>query len=143
MERSRSDGTTGYDKDILPLAPPVEPVPFRGQRGEGEVLPFFEEMDAYLRSRSGAFWSVLGPSGIGKTCFARWAAARWGKLFLEDPDENPGPLWIETERLELPEGLSQLVTKHPFLAILEEDEDPTPWKPLTWPTSTGGSSARP
>src|SRR5437867_9863717 len=87
------------EERILPLAPAIEPVPFRGHGGEGEALPFFEEMTAYLGGRPGAVWSVLGPPGTGKTHFARWAAARWGKLFLENPDENPAPFWMDPGKL--------------------------------------------
>src|SRR2546426_8166674 len=127
------------EERILPLAPVIEPVPFRGRRGEGEALPFFEDMDTHLRSRPGAVWSILGPPGTGKTYFARWAAARWAKLFLENPDGNPAPFWMDPKKLaslsakseappwqillsaiagelkEAPEDLSKVLAAHPVI----------------------------
>jgi uncharacterized protein YjbI with pentapeptide repeats len=141
---------------ILPLDPSPEPIPFRGRVDSStESLPFFDEMDASLRATPGAIWNVLGPPGCGKSCFARWAAARWGKRFLDDPEGSPCVLWIHATRLkqsllddraltggpfafalaadvegQTPEDLARHLTKHPFIIIVDKDEDPTlaDWK---------------
>ncbi len=135
---------------ILPLGPSPDPVPFRGRvDGSAEALPFFDEMDASLRVASGAVWNVMGPVGSGKSLLARWAAARWGQRFLDDPEPSPAVIWISATRLrqaltddraltggpfafalsadvpgETPEGLARLLTKHPFIAIVDKDDDP-------------------
>ena len=85
---------------ILPLAPPFEPAPFRGFIGEGdEPFPFLEEIESWLAKRRPGAFNVLGASGSGKTLFARWAAARWGQRFLDEPDLFPLPLWVEAKQL--------------------------------------------
>lgn len=85
---------------VLPFAPLSEPVPFRGVLAGGdETLPFFDELERDLLGRPGSIWNVLGPPGTGKTWLGRFAAARWGRRFLERPDAHPLPLFIEYRRL--------------------------------------------
>ncbi len=144
-------GMGGYITErILPLAPREEPLPFRGRiDGAEEPLPFFDEMEADLRARNGAFWSVVGPSGSGKTLLARWAAARWGRRFLDDPDGSPAVLWMDALDLRRvlenlpkdtttppayslssaipgapPMAVAHALKHHACIAILDKDEDP-------------------
>ena len=86
--------------ELLARAPTFEPIPFRGRTGGSpETLPFFDELEQHLGTRRRAIWNVLGPSGTGKTLLGRWAAARWGKRFLESPETNPLPLFVELKTL--------------------------------------------
>lgn len=120
-------------ESILPLSPAIEPVAFRGaMQDDEEPGSFFEEMECGLMSKPGAVWNVLGTSGLGKTHLARWAAGRWGRRFLEDPEGSPVPLWVDAGKLEaalegkglasaLPgqDQIESLIEKHPFIAILD------------------------
>ncbi len=136
---------------ILPLAPREEPLPFRGRMdGAADALPFFDEMEADLRARDGANWSVTGPSGSGKTLLARWAATRWGRRFLEDPDGSPAVLWVDVRQLPQalekgpksaggplafslatalhgapPEAALHAMTHHSWIVVIDKDEDPS------------------
>jgi fluoroquinolone resistance protein len=135
---------------ILPLAPVREPVAFRGWREDEEsASSFFEDLETSLLEQPGQVWNVIGPSGFGKTELARWAAARWGRRFLEDPEGSPVPLWIEARSVrtiarkkrplaiddlpralgvrfpaKLKERLRDLLHAHPFIAIIDRDEGP-------------------
>jgi hypothetical protein len=105
---------------VLPLASEHEPVPFRGLiDGSSEPLPFVDELEADLRGREGAIWSITGPPGTGKTLLARWLAARWGRRFLDDPGKAPAVLWLDPPRVAtLPSGDNALPGDLPLILAL-------------------------